>query len=386
MDSTNIQPLTLHQPKTLVFGCGVSGAFVDDAAAIKLKRIFVVTSEPIRGLVDPVCAALEKNGIETVVFDQVLGEPSITLFETVLEKAAEFGPDGVAGIGGGSVLDVAKLVAALYDTKQPVREVFGIGQVAGRSTWLALLPTTSGTGSEISPNAILSDEEAGLKKGIVSPCLVADAAYVDPALTVSVPPQLTASTGMDALTHCIEAYANKFAHPIIDVYALKGIELISRNLRRAVEKGKDLEAREKLALGSMFGGYCLGQVNTGAVHALAYPLGGEFHVPHGVSNSMLLPHVLKFNLPAAPERYAQIALAMGVEPGGSDEETALRGLGFLRELSADCGIPQSLSEVGVPEDAIPGMAKSAMQVTRLLQKNVREVTENDAAEIYREAF
>src|SRR5690606_18724800 len=257
-------------------------------------------------------------------------------------------------------------------------EAFGVGKLAGRSTYLACLPTTAGTGSEVSPIAILLDESDELKKGVVSPYLVPDAAYVDPLLTLTVPPAITAATGIDAFTHCVEAYVNRFSHPIVDLYAREGIRLISRNLARAVREGKDIEARTSLALGSMYGGLCLGPVNTAAVHALSYPLGGEFHVAHGVSNAVLLAHVLEFNLPAAPRRYAEVALALGVEPAADDLQTAQRGLARIRELLQECGLPLRLSEVGVPESAIDRMAQSAMTVQRLLERNVREVTEQDA--------
>jgi len=288
----------------------------------------------------------------------------------------------VLGIGGGSALDVAKLTAALSRDGPPVREVFGINLLQGRGLFLACLPTTSGTGSEVSPNAILLDEPDQMKKGVVSPHLVPDAAIVDPFLTLSVPPAVTAATGLDALTHCIEAYANKFAHPVVDLYALEGIRLISANLLRAVRDGADLEARAALALGSLYGGLCLGPVNTAAVHALAYPLGGRFHVAHGVSNAVLLCEVLRFNLPQATERYAKVALALGVEGNGSSLSLAQRGVDHLARLMQLCGVPQRLSELGVPREAIPSMAKAAMQVTRLLKNNPRPVTEHDAIQIY----
>jgi alcohol dehydrogenase class IV len=290
------------------------------------------------------------------------------------------------GLGGGSAIDVAKLVAALCDGRQEVGEVFGIGYLASRALYLASLPTTAGTGSEVTPIAILLDEAENLKKGIVSPHLVPDAAYVDPLLTVGLPPAITAATGLDALTHCIECYANKFAHPAVDLYALQGIRLIAANLIRAVEHGDDLEARANMALGSLYGGLCLAPVNTAAVHALSYPLGSEFHVAHGISNAVLLPHVVRHNLPAAPERYAQMALAMGIGPGDTDEETAERGVARLFELYRACGLPSSMSELGVPEDAIPGMAEAAMKVTRLLKNNLRELTAADAEAIYRAAY
>jgi len=220
----------------------------------------------------------------------------------------------------------------------------------------------------------------------VSPYLVPDAVFIDPRLTLSVPAAVTAATGLDALTHCIEAYANKFAHPVVDVYALQGIRLISANLLRAVRDGNDLEARGALALGSFYGGLCLGPVNTGAVHALSYPLGGRFHVAHGVANSLLLPHVIRFNAPAAAERYAEVSLSLGVPPCANAVVTAERGVECLAQLSRDCGVPQTLSELSIPRDAIPQMAKAALQVTRLLNNNVRPVTEADAVAIYETAY
>jgi alcohol dehydrogenase class IV len=209
---------------------------------------------------------------------------------------------------------------------------------------------------------------------------------VDPLLTISVPPAVTAATGLDALTHCIEAYANKFAHPIVDTYALQGIKLISANLARAVRNGQDIEARAALALGSLYGGLCLGPVNTAAVHALAYPLGGRFRVAHGVSNALLLPHVLRFNFSAAPERYANVAAALGVARNGSALTTAEHGVEFLSKLSRDCGVPQTLSELNIPRDAIPWLAGAAIKVTRLLKNNLRPLTEADAARIYEAAY
>jgi alcohol dehydrogenase class IV len=350
-----------------------------------LSRVFIVTSPPIVGLAEPLADALRKASASVTIYSEIATEPTVEMFEAALEAAHAVEPDAIIGVGGGSAMDVAKLVAALHSSQQNVREVFGINRLASRHRYLACLPTTSGTGSEVSPNAILLDEVYQLKKGVVSPHLVPDAAYVDPSLTLTLPPPVTAATGMDALTHCIEAYANRFAHPIVDLYTLQGIRLIGANLLQAVEKGDDPEARANMALGSLYGGLCLGPVNTAAVHALAYPLGGEFHVAHGVSNAVLLPPVLEFNLPAAPERYAKIALALGVEAGSTTSETAQRGLDKIRELSRRCGIPRGLSELGVPAEAIPRMAQSAMKVTRLLKNNLRELTAVDAEAIYRAA-
>ena len=381
-----MRTVRLLQPKKIVFGRDCATQCVDDVLALGLSRVFIVTSPPIVGLVEPLADALKKGGASVTIYSEIATEPAIATFEATLEAARGAEPDAVIGLGGGSAMDVAKLVAALYDGQQSVREVFGIGKLASRTLYLACLPTTAGTGSEVSPNAILLDETDELKKGVVSPHLVPDAAYVDPLLTLTLPPPVTAATGLDALTHCIEAYANRFAHPMVDLYTLQGVRLIASNLLRAVENGDDLEARANVALGSLYGGLCLSPVNTAAVHALAYPLGGEFHVAHGVSNAVLLPPVLEFNLPAAPERYAEIALAMGAEAGASPLETAQRGLDKMRELSRRCSIPAGLSELGVPAEAIPRMAQSAMKVTRLLKNNLRELTAGDAEAIYRAAY
>jgi alcohol dehydrogenase class IV len=331
-------------------------------------------------------AALGKNSIEIAEAPPVDTEPTRARFEIIVQFARERKIDGVLGIGGGSAIDVAKLVAALAHGKQTPREVFGTNLLHDRGLTLVCLPTTAGTGAEVSPNAILLDETDDLKKGVVSPFLVPDAAFVDPLLTISVPPAVTAATGLDALTHCIEAYANKFAHPIVDTYALQGMRLISKNLVRAVHDGGDVEARAALALGSLYGGLCLGPVNTAAVHALAYPLGGRFHIAHGVSNALLLPHVLRFNVSAAPERYAEVSVALGVARNGSAVTTAEHGVDFLSQLSRDCGVPQKLSELNISRDVIPALAKSAMQVQRLLKNNLRELTEADAAQIYEAAY
>ncbi len=334
----------------------------------------------------PALEQLQAAGMELSICDGIDREPTVAMFEACLARARGAAPDGVVGIGGGSAMDVAKLAAALLDSGQSVAEVFGLNTLRRRKTFLACVPTTAGTGSEVSPNAILLEPSSHLKKGVISPHLVPDVACVDPLLTLSVPPSTTAATGLDALTHCIEAYANRFAHPIVDLYAIQGITLISASLAAAVENGKDVGARTRLALGSLYGGLCLGPVNTAAVHALAYPLGSRFGVPHGLSNALLLPHVLRFNLPSAVERYAQVALALGASPADTPSATAERGLDRLDRLLAHCPIPRRLSALGVPREALPELAAAAMTVTRLLKNNPRPVSEPDALEIYHAAW
>ena len=216
--------------------------------------------------------------------------------------------------------------------------------------------------------------------------LVPDFAYLDAALTVSMPRKVTASTGIDALTHCIEAYANRFAHPVVDSWALEGVRLISQNLERACNVPDDLEARGAMLLASHLGGMCLGPVNTAAVHALAYPLGGEFHVPHGVANSLLLPHVIRFNAELEPGLYADIARAMGTGRGADPAEDAAACVAEIERLSAAVGIDRRLGDVGISSNALPKMAALAITVQRLLRNNPREVTEQDALRIYEAAL
>jgi alcohol dehydrogenase class IV len=381
-----MNPITLLQPPRVVFGNGCARDCVDFLGQRGLKRVLLVTSKSVRPQIEFLVEALKQSGREIIENRFIPPEPTLKFFETNLAEARGENIDCVLGVGGGSVLDVAKLIAALAHSPQRISDAFGINLLQERKLLLVCLPTTAGTGSEVSPNAILLDETAELKKGVISPHLVPDGAFIDPLLTISVPPDISAATGLDALTHCVEAFANKFAHPITDRYALRGIQLISENLMRAVGNGRDAEARAAVALGSYYGGLCLGPVNTAAVHALAYPLGGRFRIAHGVSNAILLPEVLKFNMSAAPERYAEIAVAMGVERNGDASGTAQTGIERLAKLSRECGVPQKLSELKIPREAIPAMAKSALQVQRLLRNNLRPVAEADAINIYEAIF
>lgn len=386
-----MKQITLLQPQKIVFGTGCIQTLVEDYKKLGYQRLFVLTAPPILPLIEPTLAALKAAGTDIEVFDQIMAEPTLNDFNAIVEKARQFDADSVVGIGGGSVLDVAKLVAAFAHSDQQAADCFGTGFIKAKGLWFACLPTTAGTGSEVSPNAILLDERDHLKKGIVSPYLIADAAYVDPKLTWTVPAKVTADTGMDALTHCIEAYTNKFAHPTVDIYALKGIQLIAANLETAVKDGKNQEAREALALGSLYGGLCLGPVNTAAVHALSYPLGGEFHIPHGLSNAILLPSVMKFNAEACPKRYAEVAAALLSSTSGSPSDTndirlAQQGVDFIYRLAEAVGIPKKLTDLGIPQSAVDGMAKAAMEVQRLLKNNPREVTEQDAKDIYNSLY
>ena len=380
------QLLSLHNVRSVRIGAGLLRQCAEDIVATGASRALIVSAAPLRALSDALAAELERAGCAPAIFDAIAGEPTFADFNAAMDMARTHAAGFIVGLGGGSAMDVAKLVAALMDGAQQVEDVIGTGLLHGRAVPLACIPTTAGTGSEVTPIAILEDSAAELKKGVVSDHLVPDFAYLDAALTVSMPRAVTAATGLDALTHCIEAYANRFSHPVVDAWALEGIRLVAGHLERACADGSDLEARDAMLRAAHLGGMCLGPVNTAAVHALAYPLGGEFHIAHGVANSLLLPHVLRFNLPAAPARYAQVASALGVTRTGDDASDALAGIAEIERLSAAIGIERRLSAFGIGANAVPKMAAAAMTVKRLLMRNPREVTESDARAIYEAAL
>lgn len=381
-----MRTLTLLQPKRLVFGSGCLTDAVAYLLALPQRRVHLVTSPSLAGHAENIAERLRQEGKQATIDSSTTGEPTIGVFHAALERARHAQAECILGLGGGSALDLAKLVAAFVYGSQAVEETFGIGLLKGRGCHLVCMPTTAGTGSEVSPNAILLDEAAALKKGVISECLVPDASFIDPELSLNVPAPITAYTGLDALTHCIEAYTNKFAHPLVDAYALRGIELCARHLPTAVANGRDLAAREGMALASLYGGLCLGPVNTAAVHALAYPLGGEYHVPHGLSNAVLLPAVFRFNAEATPERHAEVAVALGAQPQASALATAYGGAQKLAELSRACGLSADLSDFGVEREKIPQLAAAAMTVQRLLKNNPRELAQADAERLYEEAL
>ncbi|AOW17881.1 alcohol dehydrogenase [Polaribacter vadi] len=376
--------ITLLQPQKIAFGEGIINSLSEDAILLNSNKILFLVATPLLDVLSTIVKNIElKNKEVNLIEYRFLGEPTFAQFNLLLKENEGFNPDCVIGVGGGSVLDCAKLLAALINNSQKLKDVVGIGFLNGRSAKLICVPTTSGTGSEVSPNAILLNEETQAKSGIISPFLVPDACYLDPVLTVTLPPKLTAETGIDALSHCIEAYTNKFAHPTVDIYALKGIQLIAENIEEAYKNGKNIEARSAMLLGSMYGGLCLGPVNTSAVHALSYGLGGKFHIAHGLSNAILMPEVLRFNLSANPKRHAEVARALGITTQGNDEDIAISGIKKIEAISKSCNIPKHLADIGVTENALPELADIAMKVTRLLKNNPREVTKEDAINIYK---
>jgi len=337
------------------------------------------------GTVEQVLKRLE--GRRHGIFDRVKPEPEIAIAEDCTQVYREGGYDGLIGVGGGSAIDIAKSVAAYVQHDGPLAELFGIDQVKRKGPPLIAIPTTAGTGSEVTNVAVLSDKEAQLKKGIASDFLLPDVALVSPLMTLTCPRGVTAASGVDALVHAIEAYLSLNASAITDALALGAIRLISQALPKAYANPDHLPAREDMANASLMAGMAFGNAGVAAVHALAYPLGGRFNIAHGVSNALLLPHVMVWNKLACLERFRDIAEAMGETVTGlSDREAADRAVAAMRALCAAVEIPQGLRDFAVPEAAIPAMAEEASKIDRLMRNNPRKLSVSDIEQIYRAAY
>ncbi|MGG0453877.1 iron-containing alcohol dehydrogenase [Priestia megaterium] len=375
--------------ETLVTGSGSISKIGEEAKKLNATKVIIITDKVIRqtGLLSKVINPLEEAGLATDIIDDVVPEPPFENLEQMITQIEGKGYDLLVGVGGGSALDIAKVLSIMLTNHEDVRDVVGIEKVKNPGVPTILVPTTSGTGSEVTYNAIFTDIRDKVKKGIVSPYLLPKVAIVDPELTLTVPPSVTAATGMDALVHAVESYTAIRAGELTDGIALQAIKLISRSLRKAVYNGKDLKAREDMAMGSLLAGISLGNAGVGAVHALAYPLGGKFKVPHGVANSLLLPFVMKYNAVADLEKFAEVAKAMGENVEGlSLREAADRAVQALAQLSKDVGIPSSLKEVGVTASDISALAEEASKIDRLLNNNPRWLTVKEIKKIYEEAY
>jgi len=317
------------------------------------------------------------------IFDDVEPNPKDTTVEKGLGLFKEKNCDSILGLGGGSPMDTAKAIAAMSTNPGKINEYCGVGKLKNPAAPLLLIPTTAGTGSEVSRGAVITDSSRNYKMLILSWFLAPKVAILDPKLTVSLPPRTTAWTGVDALTHAMEAYVSTFANPITDVFALDAIRLISANLRKAVKNGKNLDARSNMLLGSLLAGVAMTNALLGNVHALAHPVGGHFDTPHGLTCAVLLPVVMEFNLEAIPKKFANIAEAMGKEVKDlSEKEAARKAIEAVRELCVDLEVPENLSELGVNKEAIPQMVKDAV----ILPSNPRETTKEDLAKLYEKAF
>jgi alcohol dehydrogenase len=354
----------------------------------RLERVCLVTDRFLHrgGLLDPALDSLRNHGWNVTVIDDVVADPPERVVLEATARAKASGVQVVLGLGGGSSMDVAKLIAVLAPGGQALADIYGVRKVTGERLPLVQMPTTAGTGSEVTAVSIVTTGET-TKTGVVSPQLFADMAILDAELTLGLPRHATAATGIDAMVHAIEAYTSVHAkNPLSDMLAERALALLSRNLLRACDDGSDRAAREAMLLGAMLAGQAFANAPVAAVHALAYPVGGIFHVPHGLSNALVLPHVLRFNASAAAHWYAQLAPIVAPDAGGGDLDKTHALIAELERLIEATGIERTLREVGVSEADLPRMASDAMLQTRLLVNNPRQVTEEDALAIYSAAF
>ena len=366
-----------------------SDRLADELYSLEVTRPLFVTDPGLVsiGLVQPVMAARSAAGVSPVLYDQVREDPPEETVLAAVRSATEHDVDGVVAVGGGSSMDVAKVVAVLLAGDQVLSELYGVGQVTGGRLPLVLVPTTAGTGSEMTPVAVITTGKT-TKAGVSSPVLLPDVAVLDPALTLGLPAPVTAMTGVDAMVHAIEAYTSRHKkNPLSDQLAIHALTLLAGSLRRAVRTGGDENARENMLLGACLAGQAFANAPVAAVHALAYPLGGHYHIPHGLSNSLVLPSVLEFNATAASGLYAELAeLVVGAPVAGSAEAKTAALVAALRQLIDDVALPATLAQAGVRERDLEMLAEDALLQQRLLVINPREVSYEDALGIYRASY
>lgn len=358
------------------------------AFAAARRQVLLVTDPGIvkLGLCDAALDSMRQCGFDVTVFDGVAPDPKATTVLAAVELARAADIACVVGFGGGSSMDVAKVVAVLLGGSQPLASLYGVDQVQGGRLPMILVPTTAGTGSEGTPVAVITTGET-TKAGVSSAVLLPDVAVLDPDLTLGLPPAVTAMTGVDAMVHAIEAYTSKVKkNPISDNLAREALRLLGTHIRTAVHSGSDRDARAGMLLGACLAGQAFANAPVAAVHALAYPLGGHYHIPHGLTNSLVLPSVLAFNMPDAAPLYAELAEILVPGVSGGVEARAAALVVAIRGLIDDVQLPATLQAAGVPEQDLPMLAEDAMLQQRLLVNNPREVALADALEIYRAAY
>ncbi len=373
----------------IVMGPGAVADVGPEVKALGADRALVVTDPGVieAGLLKPVSDSLEAAGVALTVFSEVTPDPRYEIVDTCLSRCRGEEPQCVIGLGGGSPLDIAKTTAVMLTNPGSIADYCGVDLVPGPGLPTVMIPTTAGTGSEVTPIAILSDEDEKLKKGVVSPHLLPRVALLDPELTLGLPPAITAATGMDALIHAIEAYTSVNATGLTDLLAARAMELISDNLRTAYAQGSNLEARSAMLEGSLLAGMAFANAGVTAVHAFAYPIGAEFHIPHGVANTLMLPAVMRFNLVGNLAKFAEVAEYLGQPVVGlSLRQAAEMAVEAVMELARDIQVPTSLAQFGVKEEHLPELAQGVMKITRLLANNPRAMTRQDAEEIYRQVL
>jgi len=396
---------SFHSAGQIIFGRNSVRQLGEVAKQLRAKRVFIVTDRVLEGagIVDRIRQPLNESGVELQVFNGGEAEPSIHAAEACIQRGRSFRPDAVLGLGGGSNMDLAKITAVILAHSGTPRDYIGEFKIPAPILPLVCVPTTAGTGSEVSAASVLTDTENQIKVGILSNYLRPRIAIVDPLMTVSCPPKVTADSGIDALTHAIEAFTAvdnadfpiplhektvyQGRHPMADALAAQAITLIGVNLRRAVKNGNDLEAREGMALAATLAGLAFSNVGVAAVHALEYPVGAATHCSHGAGNGLLLPYVMRFNLSVRPREFAKIAQFLGENVAAMDEKQAAeRAIQAVTQLRSDIGIPLRLRDLGVQQEQLHPFAEKAFGIKRILRVNPRPATVQDLESILQAAF
>jgi len=382
------ESFTVTQPTRIRFGVDSIQDLAKMVKELGGSKVFLVVDPGLKntGLLDKIAKPLADGKIPYVIYDKVDPEPGLKLADNGAKLAKKAGADCVVGVGGGSAMDVAKAISILLTNGGKAEDYLGLGKIGKSGVPKIMVPTTAGTGAEVTFTAVFINEKTGSKGGMNGDPLYPDAAILDPALTLTMPPKVTAATGMDAFIHALEAYVSVQAHTISEMYSLEAMDLISRNLAVAYANGNNLEARSAMLMGSLLAGKALATAGVGLVHAMSYPLGGMFGIPHGLANAVLLPYVMAYNLIGCPEKYAVVAEVMGESVADmSVKEAAEASVNAVYELNNTVGIPGSLAALEIPADKIPEMAKIALTVARPVENNPRKPTLEEVIMVYQDA-
>ena len=374
---------TFDTAPNIIFQSGAS-TNLGDLVKGRFARPVLLTDKGLidAGLVQPALDSLKKANLDALLFDDIAADPPAAKVNQAVDAARAHNADGVIALGGGSSMDTAKIVAVLLRSEQSLEEIYGLNQVTGTRAPLVCLPTTAGTGSEVTSISVITTED-DTKVAVVDNALYPDLAILDPDLTMGLPRHVTAATGIDAMVHAIEAYTNIHRkNPMSDGLVREALRLLSSNIVQACDKPDDKAARENMLLGAMLAGQAFANSPVGAVHALAYPLGGIFHVPHGLSNSLMLEPVLRFNAPNAAAQYGELASVISKDASGDDNTRCDHFIKRIVQLVEDTGVERRLTQLGISHNDIPRMAEDAMKGQRVLQNNPRVVTYEDAVQMY----
>ena len=381
-----MNPFTFTTCNSIFCEPGASWNISEKCIALGMSKVLIVTDQGLIdfGLIKPIIEGIEQNSnIKVSIFSDIQADPPEHVVLDAVDYAKQQNIDGVIGVGGGSSMDVAKLVAALSGNDTPIAEIYGVNQITNPRLPLIQIPTTAGTGSEVTPISIITTGET-TKAGIVSDTLLPDVAVLDAKLTVGLPSSVTAATGVDAMVHAIEAYTSRLRkNPYSDMLAARALELLSKNIVPAVSDGHNISAREGMLFGAMLAGQAFANAPVAAVHALAYPLGGHFHVPHGLSNSLVLPEVLRFNASSAGQYYAELLNHLEKQnERPEDFDPCTLFISEIEKIISAVELPIKLKDCGVSANDLPLLAREAMKQERLLVNNPISLTEKDAIAIY----